>query len=94
MVGVPVGVDDQGEVVGVSPDPGGGLLGVADEPAVDQRRPPAGQEQQVGVRERPRLPDQPGRKGSGPGGHEICSYGRDPDVVRAAIFITKAIPAG
>jgi hypothetical protein len=31
-----VGVDDEREVVGVGVNPGSGLVGVADEPAIDQ----------------------------------------------------------
>jgi hypothetical protein len=38
VVGVPMGVHDQADVSGVGAGPGGGVLGVADESAVDQGR--------------------------------------------------------
>ena len=67
VVGVPVGVHDQADVPGVRADPGGGLLRVADEPAVDQGRLPPVHQQQVRVRKRPALPGQPGRQPIGNG---------------------------
>ncbi len=57
VVGVPVGVDHQLDAPAcVCFRPVAGLVGVADEPGVDQRRSRAGEEQEVGVGERPGLP--------------------------------------
>jgi len=57
VVGVPVGVHHEHEVAGVAMHPVGGDLRVPDEAAVDERRLLAGEQEQVGVRERSLLPD-------------------------------------
>ena len=62
VVGVPVGVDDQGQLAGAGVHPVRGLAGVGDEAAVDQGRIPAGQQEHVCVGERPLLPGHPGRQ--------------------------------
>ncbi|MGW3485593.1 hypothetical protein, partial [Rhodococcus indonesiensis] len=58
VVGVPVGIDHSPQVRGVRIYPRGGLLGVPDEAAVDERGCAPADQQQVRVRERPLLSDQ------------------------------------
>ncbi len=57
-----MGVDDQRQLAGVGVNLVRGLAGVADEATVDQGRIRAGQEEQVGVGERPLLPGHSGRQ--------------------------------
>jgi len=83
VVGVPVGVDDQGQLAGAGVHPVRGLAGVADEAAVDEGRIPAGQQEQVGVGERPLLP--------GPG-HPPCALLAEPDVACRAARVTSLPP--
>jgi hypothetical protein len=69
VVGVPVGVDHEVDVADLGTGPGGGVVGMADEAAVDHRGFSAFDEEQVGVGKGSLVPGDPLRQVVGAEGH-------------------------